>query len=115
MHWQLGRNARSLEAALEARGRGRRGPAVSYELGARALADRDFPAAAQAFGRARAEGSERRESIYFQLYALAMAGRPDAVRALAGETGVSDGKISEDADVWRFLDDTFVLTADVRE
>jgi spermidine synthase len=101
--WQLDRSADTRMAAEAARRSGRRGPALDYEAAVHDLADRDFAAAARGFGRARSGELTRRESLYYQLYSLAMAGSLDEARSLALREGMPDAAHAEDAPVWRFL------------
>jgi hypothetical protein len=105
--WQLDRSADTRSAAAAARRRGRRGPALEYEAAVHALADRDFADAARGFGRARKGEPTLRESLYYQLYALAMAGSPDEARSLAVREGMPDATHTEDGPVWRFLTSRF--------
>jgi spermidine synthase len=101
--WQLERSADTRDAAEAARRRGRRGSALDYEAAVHALADRDYATAAHGFARAADGDPERREILYYRLYALAMAGSFDTARTLAAQQEMPNAAHSDDAPVWRFL------------
>jgi spermidine synthase len=76
--WLLGSTDDDLAAVDRLLARGASKKPVYMQLGARALADRDFDAAARYYrlGKAHAPGL-----FYLEVYALLMAGRPDDARA----------------------------------
>jgi spermidine synthase len=100
--WYLGTDADDERAADAALAKGKRGPALEYHQGARALAARDWESAARHFEGARALGAGNRELLYYRVYALAMAGRRDEALRFARETGIPDPGESGDAAFARF-------------
>ena len=109
--WQLGRNDSTQRAARRALAKGRRSAALDYELGIGALADRNFPGAADRFRKAAARGARQRTALYYRLYALCLAGRLDEARELADRSGLTNGERPTDRAMWRFLTERFALGA----
>jgi hypothetical protein len=109
--WQLGSNASNQRAAALASAKGRRGSALDFESGARALAQRDFARAAERFRRAERQRGARRDALYYRIYALCMDGRIDEAKAAAADSGLSEGREGGDREVWRFLSQSFDLGA----
>lgn len=61
-------------------------PAAAFHLGVRALAHRDYHSAAEYLGLAQ-EQKHAPRLVFYRVYALLMAGRPDAARELAAHHG----------------------------
>ncbi len=111
--WYLGTDADEERAARAALAKGRRSPALSYQLGAQALADRDWGLAAERFGEAR-EQAPGRVLDYYRIYALCMAGRPDRAREVARSAGLVGGGSPDDRAFVRFVSETFGTELAVR-
>lgn len=109
--WELGTNADIQRCAREAALKGARGPALDFEAGARALAERRFADAALRFGAAWRASPQFRDALHWELYALALAGRTDEARALAEREGVIRAARTGDREVWDFLSKRFATAA----
>jgi predicted membrane-bound spermidine synthase len=101
--WHIGSNQDLERAVGRARAHGRSGPLVHFVPAARALADRDYQAAAQRFRIAYGVDRKWRDLLYWWLYALARDGRFEEVERVAEREGVHAGRGPNDAKVWRFL------------
>jgi hypothetical protein len=77
-----GDQVRAVERAIE---RGSRAGDQDALLGFRALADREFGAAAERFAAAMEDRPRNRKLLELRIYALSMAGRPDEAKGLARE------------------------------
>ncbi len=107
--WHLGADADTQRAADRALARGHRSAPLHFELAARALAARRFERAAELFGRAYAEAPERRELLYWRLYALCRSGALDEARVLAVSAGLTASRRPLDGETVRFLEAEFGL------
>jgi spermidine synthase len=106
--WYLGTDADELAAARTAWKKGRRSAPLLYQLGAAALAERDWPAAAEYFRQAQ-QGAANRELVYYQVYALGMAGRQDEARRVAVQAGVPRPGVAGDQAFVRFASEALGL------
>jgi hypothetical protein len=85
--WHLGSNAHPQRVAARLADQGVRHPWVEHQLGLRAMADREYDAAADHFHAATEFGRTGRGSWRYRLYALCLAGRaPEAARLAADAT-----------------------------
>lgn len=107
--WRLGSSASIQRAARLASAKGRSGPALDYESGALALAQRDFARAAERFGRAEKRRGAKRDFLYYRIYALCMDGRIEEAEAAAAASGLSEARGGQDRKVWSFLEESFGL------
>jgi hypothetical protein len=100
--WLMGGNDDELRALDRLEQRGRPTPQHVHRRAVQALARRDFEAASRLFAAARLRSPRDRSLLYFELYALRMAGRGAEAEALTrGETPESRRARSE----WRWMDE----------
>ena len=90
--WTLGSDDLLLRAAKAARARGLEDPDIAFHLGAAALAERDFAAAAVWFERAGGGKIDADLVLQARIYALVRADRPDAARAEVERAGLAERK-----------------------
>ncbi|MBI4342185.1 MAG: fused MFS/spermidine synthase [Candidatus Omnitrophica bacterium] len=105
--WLLGSGPDQQRAAGAAEAAGRRSGELSYHLGARAMADRDYPRAADYFRESQAQGLDHPIVLAHRLLTLCMAGRAAEAHALW-----TQGRASPQADALtpgalRFLSEAF--------
>jgi spermidine synthase len=108
--WEMKTNVDLQRPAHMAYEKGRRGPLLEFERGARALAHRNYLEAAGRFGAAQDESRTHREALHYRLYALCMAGRTAEARRVAAREGIASGKEPGDLEAWSFLQSRFALS-----
>ncbi len=105
--WLLDSSAaeqRAVDAALAKQGTG---PALDYQLGVRAMADRNYPLAVGLFSKTQAGGYGRKRWLgALRLYALCLAGRIEEAQALARALSLQAGD-ANDQRLIGFLSETF--------
>ncbi len=107
--WEMKTNVDLQRPARLAFEKGGHGAVLEFERGAHALAARDFDKAADRFFAAFAALPSHRDSLYYGLYALCMAGRTGEARERATREGVVAGGHAGDREVWSFLAGRFAL------
>ncbi len=110
--WVLGSQADSQRATRHALQKGRRGPALHYQLALGALASRHYEEAVREL-RVAGGGRSRENPLACDLiYALVMAGRHTEATELASKSAL--GKVRDDGDraCWEFLTRTFPFLRD---
>ncbi len=88
--WELGGGVERAAAARRARSAGRDGPAIRYELGLEALAQRRWGDAADLLAGSGPGRGDRIAAAILETYALCRASRPDAARARSAELDAED-------------------------
>jgi predicted membrane-bound spermidine synthase len=107
--WEMKTNVDVQRPARVAFAKGGRGAVLEFERGAHALAARDFDTATDRFSASFAAVPAHRDSLYYALYALGMAGRTGEARARAEREGVTNGATPGDREIWSFLTERFEL------
>ena len=110
--WEIGLGSdemRIIEGLLAA---GNAPPAMAFPMAARAMAIRDFSAAAGHFAIARRGGGQEARALQLQLYALCMAGRKEEAQAIALEYGSQPDATDIDPTYWDWMRETFGLEPD---
>jgi len=106
--WQLGLGSDESAVFRRLIAQGRSDPQLLAPQGIWALAERDFIAAADRFGRSWQRTGDRR-SIGMALYALCVAGRVEEARRLLADLPADVRRAEVDAGFWAWMEQEFAL------
>lgn len=103
--WIAGSDAAAGRAAEAGHGAGREGLGIDFHRAVDALARRDYAQAARLFERSRHRplAADRRELLYYEIYALCLAGRLADARSLGDKAGIGRSARPQDQAFDAFL------------
>jgi spermidine synthase len=109
--WLLGSDPDEQRAARAAAAKGLGGAPIEYRLALGALAQRDFPGAAQRLGRVLARGGSAHPTLALRIYALCMAGRLEEAAPLAERLARTPARDDGERAARRFLAESFGIAS----
>ncbi len=106
--WLMRSDLNFQRAAAAAAAKGVKDPFLDYQFGVRALAERDYAAAAACFGASWKQASDKVEFLAYQIYALCLDGRLEEARQLLAQLNLNTHR-EVDQRFAQFLSETFGL------